>query len=123
MSDSSLVPVPPEDRALAKQRKSDLSPALAINRLIPHNVLGLPDQTIYTFVQVGRDSKGYQSLRNRSVPRQVAMITVFRRRGIFKIQWYPWADKPQVIEELPMDRLPAAVQDLWDAGFGRSTSQ
>lgn len=58
------------------------------------------------------------ALRDPKTPRQLATITFFLNKEHFQLCYYPWQDQPQIMEELPMEKLPEVVADLLAAGFG-----
>lgn len=45
------------------------------------------------------------------------MITIKRGGGTFKLSYYPRADAPQIVTELPTSELGQAIDDLLAAGF------
>lgn len=57
------------------------------------------------------------ALNDKDVARQCAFITVSGDRQSFRLGFFPNGEAGQVVENLPIDRLPQAVDDLIDAGF------
>lgn len=65
------------------------------------------------------------ALNDPSVARQCAYITISSDRRSFKLGFFPNGEPGQVVKDLPIDRLPEAVDSLLDAGFAgtrRATS-
>ena len=57
------------------------------------------------------------ALNDPSVARQCAFITVSGDRQSFRLGFFPNGESGQVVENLPISRLPEAVDQLIDAGF------
>lgn len=57
------------------------------------------------------------ALNDKDVARQCAFITVSSDHRSFKIGFFPNGEPGQVVKDLPIDRLPEAVDDLVAAGF------
>ncbi len=118
--DVEVVNLPPPKAALAVVRPpKPPDHSLALQRLTPHSVVRALDFVIYTFVKVGaKASVGMRrALNDPAVARQTAMITVYPGKGRFKLSWYPHDSDAQIVEDLAMDQLPVAVNDLKGAGF------
>ncbi len=90
---------------------SAISSAAAIGRLVVDQVI----DTDMDRVRVYWLRKG--SKRN---PTDCAMLILRRGQPTFSVQFYPGDGAPQFAAELTMDKLPAIVQDLVDAGFPTS---
>lgn len=116
-----LVPVQRAAVQPAKKPDTELAqPTLALSRITPFRVIDLPDgKMLYEFWKIGcapTRSMRY-ALNDPTVARQCAFITVDRDRQFFKLGFYPNGEAGQVVENLPIDRLPEAVDSLLDAGF------
>ncbi len=110
-----LLPATPPATQLASLPKSTLGPAAVLARLQADKMLELPcGRRVWWFMR-----KGEGSLRDRSTPRNCAMITLMPDRKTFMLGYYPNEDSDrQVVDNLPIDRLADAANDLIGAGFG-----
>jgi hypothetical protein len=115
-SDLSPAVSAPPVRATTDVAKPDLSPAVQFARLKPHDVISLPDRTIYTFWKIGGVAKSMYDLRDRANPRMCATITRYRD-DTFILAFYPNDGDNQVSKKLKASDLHIAVQDLIDCGF------
>lgn len=107
------MPAAPQPPAAALTTRPDLSPALSIGRLLYDQRISFDGRTVYTFWIGGRRPSRYEPNR----PKDLATIALFRN-DTFTLSYYPKdSDQIQITERLSIDRLPAAVQDLCDAGF------
>lgn len=89
-------------------------------RLIePYQTISVGGMTILYYLKV-EGKPGSVNLRNPDpeTRRKVAMLTF--KGDTFNLSWWPAdAEEAQIAHGLPMERLPAAVEDLVGAGFGR----
>lgn len=93
------------------------TPATSLARLIPDQIVELPNGTAYWFKKGGTGSGRYQGRRERASGTDFAMIVVPRSGGTFKVQYYPKDGTAQIVAELPFDKLPLIIDDLAAAGF------
>ncbi len=94
--------------------------ATTLNRLNPYRVIriGVDRRTIWEFWKVGCSAtRGMGALDDPTVPRQMALIWARDDADTFTLQWYPNAEEPQIVADLPIARLHEAVADLRAAGF------
>ena len=117
MSDfAQLAPV-----ALPRPPPSELAqPTRALSRITPYRTMDLPGgEVLREFWKIGcsptRSMRG--ALNDPSVARQCAFITVSGDRQSFRLGFFPNGESGQVVENLPISRLPEAVDQLIDAGF------
>ena len=104
----------------ARKPPTELAPVQHLSRITPFRVTELPDgAVIREFWKIGcAPTRSMRSaLNDPSVARQCAFITVSSDQQSFKLGFYPNGETGQVIENLQMDQLPQAVDDLIDAGF------
>jgi hypothetical protein len=94
--------------ALAVQ-SCDLSPATLRSRLVPFRVQTVLDMTIYEFRRGLRPTDASTC--------DMALLVFWSGKSVFRLQYYPRADTPQITRELPMQDLYVAVNDLAQAGF------
>ncbi len=107
-----LVPVTSLSRP-APLAKPDLSPAILIQRL-------QPSRTISTWLN-GEDRMIWyfeKPAASRRDNRDCAYISHVRNSKTFTMAYHPLDRNDQVVKDLPMDQLAAAVEDLLAAGFG-----
>lgn len=82
---------------------------LSFQALRPARTIGLPDKTIWYF------EKAPASRRDN---RDCAYISHARGSKTFTMAYHPLDRNDQVVEDLPMEQLPAALNDLAACGFG-----
>lgn len=91
--------------------KSDNSPAVFELGINYYRKQDFPDICIYEFWRGGSPSA-------IDANREMAILTHYKNEKMFKLYYYPKGEeKPQFVENLPLDKLPEAVQNLKDAGF------
>lgn len=98
------------------------SPVLAIQRLKPFSVIDTGKETLYYYLKIGAKGGSTRCL-DPEVARQCALIAVNQAAGTFRLQWWPWADKPEFHANLTVDQLPTVVADLVAAGFPVETGR
>jgi hypothetical protein len=64
-----------------------------------------------------RIDKGADRTRPAHEWRQIAVIWTTDGADTFTLQYYPYRETPQVVQELPLSALSQAVADLRAAGF------
>lgn len=87
----------------------------------PYNVISVLDRTIYTYLKIGcKPTSIKEALSDKTISRQMAIITTFINKTSFNLQWYPAGknDEIQILENLPAEKWPQVVEDLVAAGFG-----
>lgn len=100
-------------------QKSDTKLGRPSIQITPFRVISVLDRTIYQFVKFGgKDIGARRAFEDPKVPRQMATICIIRGAKTFQLCFYPWQDRPQIVEDLPIEDLPKAVADLLVAGFG-----
>ena len=105
---TSLVPVAPAKLAPAAR---DLSPAILIRSIQPDRVIS----------DVGNDCRSIWYFEQKKVGRNRTCAYICHARGAstFTMAYHPLDRNDQVVADLPMEKLPAAIDDLLAAGFGK----
>ncbi len=124
-----LVPCDGYTDLSARAKRADLappveslSPAVALTRITPFRVIDVGPEVIHEFwtIAAPKNSSARYVLKDPTVKRQCAFITVHKTNGTFKMVFdRPHEGPPQAYLDMPMSQLPSAVKDLLDAGFGR----
>lgn len=106
------------EAALVVQTPATLHVPAGSLRIRPYKVVDGMRGPIYYFLKIGA-KQGTVSERHlpTETARQVAMISINRSTKRFTLSWWPWQEPAQVVQDLPMDQLHTAVQDLLGAGF------
>jgi hypothetical protein len=104
-----------------------ISPLASLDRLGPaYNIISVLDRRIVTFLKIGGKETSIRSaLADKDVARKMAILTFFNNRSTFNLQWYPetGTNDIQIIEGLSHSDLPAVVEDLVNAGFGKQEAK
>jgi hypothetical protein len=103
------------DLPLISTESRDLSPATLRSRLVPYRVQHVANMHLYEFRR-GKESEVHES-RAHGINCDSALIVFWDGRSVFRLQYYPNGDAPQITRELPMQDLYVAVNDLAQAGF------
>lgn len=105
---TSLVPVTPH---VAPHVKRDLSPAILISSIQPDRVIS----------DVGNDCRSIFYFEQSAVGRKRTCAYICHARGAstFTMAYHPLDRNDQVVQDLSIDKLPAAIDDLLSAGFGK----
>lgn len=105
-----------------KQLKA-ISPLASLDRLGPaYNVISVLDRRIVSFLKIGcKETSIRSALADKDVSRKMAILTFFNNKSTFNLQWYPekGGGEIQIVEGLNYSDLPAVVEDLIGAGFGK----
>lgn len=103
---------------LAVRQSGTITPISHLSRLTPDKVIDAGSFTIYYFIRI-KSKPGYVKslLKDPSIARYVAMITIPSSQKTFKLQWYPFKEEAQITVDLPIEKLPEAIEDLKNAGF------
>jgi hypothetical protein len=117
VSQSAAIQPTQSGAALVAARKRVLEPYRVTN--IEDNQGG---RSILEFWKFGcPPAKGFSSaVKDNSIARQLAVITILKGCGTFNLQWYPHGEEIQITNAIPMNRLEDAYNDLIAAGFGSS---
>lgn len=106
---------------IARPPPSELvQPTHALSRITPYRTMELPGgEVLREFWKIGcAPTRSMRSALNyKDVARQCAFITVSGDRQSFRLGFFPSGESGQVVENLPISRLPEAVDQLLDAGF------
>ena len=112
---NSLVPTPhvaPHVTPhVALAAKPDLSPATQIASIQPSRVIS----------DVGQDLRTIWYFEQSAVNRKRTCAYICHARGAstFTMAYHPLDRNDQIVADLPLERLPAAIDDLLAAGFGK----
>jgi hypothetical protein len=82
-----------------------LGPAAQFSRLVPDKIVDWLGHTAYWFK------------RGAGKGTDFAMIIKDHGKTTFRLQYYPLDGGPQIVTDLALDMLPAAIDDLIGAGF------
>jgi hypothetical protein len=111
MPDLSPVPVP--------RQSSAITPATAWKRLSIYRTTKVSAFTIHEFWKIGaKPGSSMSVLNDPDVVRQCATITFYANKpGRFTLSFYPNKEAPQIVQDLPMEKLGEAAMNLIAAGF------
>lgn len=108
------------ERLVSKSPSELARPITALSRITPYRTIDLPGgEILREFWKIGcsPSTSIKKALKDPAVARQCAFITVSADRQSFRLGFYPNGEAAQVVENLPIERLPEAVDNLIDAGF------
>ena len=102
------------------EKKANLSPAIAVSQLSSiREIISLPDRTIYQLVKIKADKNKHSyhsAMEDINIAKQMALLIFFKNDG-FQLNYYPSNESPQIVKNLPMDKLIDTINELVMAGF------
>ncbi len=94
--------------------RSDLSLALQTIPCFRYQYIPIAKRRIWEFRRIDKDA---DQTKSPGEWRQIAVIWATDGADTFTLQYYPYRETPQIVQELPLSALAQAVSDLRGAGF------
>ncbi len=94
--------------------RQDLTVALQTLPCFHYQYIPIARRRIWEFRRI---DKGADMTQPPGQWRQIALIWTTEGADTFTLQYYPYRETPQIVQELPLSALAQAVADLRAAGF------